>query len=96
MGEGRVPVTRPGPPEDRLTRKKSPVLIISTTSGGTPDPNPGSAGTAKCPRCGHDPLIALRQLLGERHEAWLGGRLEGFEHGWRDGLIAGAERRTAA
>jgi hypothetical protein len=54
------------------------------------------ATSGTCPRCGHHLVTALRQIATERHEAWRDGVPRSYGDGWRDGLLAGAERRSAA
>ena len=54
------------------------------------------ATSGPCPRCGHDLMAALRQIVTERREAWQDGVLYGYGNGWCDGLLGGAERRSAA
>jgi hypothetical protein len=58
-------------------------------------PQPEAVAASRCSACGHDWLAALRDLIGERHDAWGVGVLEGYAAGWRDGLTAGAERSAA-
>jgi hypothetical protein len=54
------------------------------------------ARSGPCPRCGHELIAALRQIVTERREARQDGVLHGYGNGWRDGLLARAERRSAA
>lgn len=76
--------------------------ILSAPSGGAPDPDLPDVAPGACPACGHDPADAMRQLVSERHEAWLAGRrlaqdaleaaeLRGHAAG-QQGLAAGRER----
>ena len=48
-----------------------------------------------CVTCGYDQVEALSQMIAERHQAWLEGRLDGFADGWKQGLEAGLVRGAA-
>jgi hypothetical protein len=66
------------------------VLIVRQDGG-----NARVAAPLACPSCGHDLVTMLQQVVGERHDAWRTGVLEGYGDGWRDGLLAGGERGAA-
>ena len=82
---------RRGRPDDRLPRPHV-TRMLRHDSDDVRDPGVRSC----CPACGQpDPPTALHDLIAERREAWLDGRLVGFDHGWTQGLEAGLERGAA-
>jgi hypothetical protein len=75
-------------------RKESDAAMLLLKHDGPSAAEALASRACRC--CGHNPIVALRQILAERHEAWQAGVLEGYGTGWRDGLLAGIERRSAA
>jgi hypothetical protein len=91
---------RPEPPSRDRPANTAAKPVAGLTSAVSVQQHHGDGlqqhGTETCSRCGHDLVSMLRQVLAERHQAWQAGVLEGYGTGWRDGLLAGVERRSAA
>lgn len=86
---GRNPENRPSSHFTAATPPPQGQAICTVTDAGR------FVADEACPACGHDGVSALHDLIAERRQAWLEGRLDGFGDGWDHGLEAGLERGAA-